>query len=374
MTERARIGRALVAAMREEGAEARASVGGVDPQRLATAARYHGAAGYLHAALQDVSAETAALDAVSGVYHLGIGISMRVLADLANVAPILDAAGVEWMIVKGPVISERLYPEPGLRAFDDLDLVVQAGSFARAIDALESAGVSILDQNWRLLRREMRGQLHLTLRHGTLLDLHWHLINRDRMQFAIRMEEIFERSRLVEVAGLSVRTPDVVDTLVHLCVHASLSGANRLIWAKDVERAILAERPAWDAFVVRARSWGAGHASAAMLARAARMFAAPVPAEVPKALGAPVRRFLDRAATRALHAERSRGSRSSAAIAARLAARAPAASTAVYLRRFASLVRRGSSHGADPVLMPRGDDEDRRAFLDGVARTHRGAL
>jgi hypothetical protein len=373
VTERAQIGRALVAAMREDGAVARASVGGVDPQRLASAARYHGAAGYLHGALQDASAEAAALDAVSGVYHLGIGISMRALADLANVAPILDDAGVEWLIVKGPVVAERLYAEPGLRTFDDLDLVVRAGSFARAIEALESAEVSILDRNWRLLHREMRGQVHLTLRHGTLLDLHWHLINRDRMQFAIPMEEIFERSRTVEVAGLSVRTPDVVDTLVHLCVHASLSGGNRLVWAKDVERAILMERPAWDAVVARALAWRAGQATAAMLARAVRMFGAPVPEEVPKALGAPVRRFLDRAAARGFHAERSRGSRSSAAIPTRLSARAPAASTAVYLRRLASLLTRGPSQQTDPILVARGDDDDRRAFLDGVARTQRGA-
>jgi putative nucleotidyltransferase-like protein len=369
MSERARIGRALLAAMREDGAAARSAAAGTDPQRLATAARYHGSAGYLHAALEHPSADPAALDAVSTVHHLGIGISMRALVDLQETARILDGAGVRWLLVKGPAVAERLYPDPALRAYEDLDVVVPPGEFPRAIDALESAGCRMVDRNWKLLRREMRGQVHLTLPHGSVLDLHWHLINRDRGPFSLRMEEIFDRARTVPIAGRAMRTTSAEDTLLHLCIHAALSGANRLVWAKDVERAIVVDEPAWDVVVERARASGAGLATAAMLHRASSMFGAPVPEGVPPALGAPVRRMLDRAASRGFHLERSRGSRSGAAMATRLAARAPAASTAAYLRRLGSLMVRGRAGGGDPILAPGGDEGDRRAFLEGVAHT-----
>jgi putative nucleotidyltransferase-like protein len=366
MTERGRTGRALLASMRGDEETALAAAAGVDPQRLAVAARYHGASGYLRAALE--RGDPAAFDAVGNVYHLGIGISMRALADLADVAETLDAAGVRWMIVKGPAVAERLYPDPGLRAYEDLDLVVAADGFAKAIEAIEAEGGTVVDRNWRLLRREMRGQVHLELRHGSVLDLHWHLINRDRAPFAIRMEEIFERARTVDVAGRAMPTTSVEDTLLHLCIHAGLSGGNRLIWAKDVERAIAAEHPSWDVVVERARAVGAGLVVAAMLDRAARTFDAAVPTDVPKAMGAPVRRLLDRAAARVFHAERSRGARSGAAMAARLAARTPGASTTAYLRRLVALAGRPSGV-ADPILVPRGGEADRVAFLEGVART-----
>ena len=140
--------------------------------------------------------------------------------------------------MKGPAIAERLYPSPDLRVYDDLDIVVAPADFSRAIDAFEASGLELLDRNWDLIRREGRGQLHLRLPLGTLADIHWHLLNREvvRNAFDVLVEPLFERARQIDLLGSPTRTLDPVDTLLHLGIHAALSGADRLLWLKDLER------------------------------------------------------------------------------------------------------------------------------------------
>jgi hypothetical protein len=372
VSDRGRIGRALLEAMRPSpegnggpGGEPSARLRGVDAERIVRAARHHGAAGYLYAALRDTgdrqTADPALVDALATAYHLGLGIAMRTTADLGTAAATLDGAGIPWMVVKGPAL-ERLHPEPGMRPYDDVDLVVPARSFAEAMDALDADRSRTLDRNWRLVRREQRGQVHLVMPHGSLADLHWHLVNRDRAPFAIPMEELFERVRHVDVGGPAVPTLDPTDTVIHACLHDYLSGGHRLIWMKDLERALAIDPPDWDSLVERAHAWRVAVPVAAMLSRAARLLEAAVPQEIPAALGTPVRRRLDRAGTRFLRPERSTGKWSLATLPARLLGRP--GPVPVYARRAA---RRLGRYGApDRLFVEAGGEEDRRAYLDSV--------
>ena len=137
--------------------------------------------------------------------------------------------------MKGPVLAEHCYPAAELRTYEDLDLLVRPRDFEVTIDALEHAGFDLVDRNWALIRDERRAQLHLRLPMGTIADVHWHLLNRGsvRRAFAVPTDELFARSRTLDVAGTTVSTLGRVDTLLHLCLHATLSGGDRLIWSKD---------------------------------------------------------------------------------------------------------------------------------------------
>ena len=97
----------------------------------------------------------------------------------------------------------------------------------------------MLDRNWRVIRREMRGQVHMTARFGTSADVHWHLINRAsvRGSFAIDMDELFARARRVSLDGPDVLTLDPSRHAAATGLHAGLSGGTKLAWLKDIERA-----------------------------------------------------------------------------------------------------------------------------------------
>ena len=363
-----------------DGAAALAGVAG--PGRIAAAARFHGVSGCVHHSLAtldgaDRFAEVAADHAASIDLHL------RAMGDLARLAPALDALGVPWLVVKGPVLAEEYYPRPDLRTYGDLDVVVPGSALGDVLDAVEGTGAHLLDRNWPLLRELRVGELLLRLRHGTLLDLHWHLFSQAAVRRATRapLGGFLERARPVVLGGTRVSTLDPTDTLLHVGAHGTLSGGHRLVWLKDLERVVAAPAPQWDEAVARARALGIGPAVALALVRARRLLGAPVPPGVPEAM-AGGRAFLvaGRLADRLAPPARTGGNRSIAQLVSR-SARADTAATAAEVRRrvTAAVAGKGRYSLAPPLndmdpaseRSPRHDagrPDEREAFLDDARR------
>jgi hypothetical protein len=268
-----------------EAVEALAASGGVD-ELLARAAQ-HRVVEHVAATLRrakGVDAET--MESLLAWSSAETAHQLRIMEDLRWLGSVLDDAGVPWLTFKGPVVAHLIYRPAGLRSFRDLDVAIPAAAFPEGIDALERAGANLLDRNWKLIRRERRGQLHVGLPLGALADVHWHVLNRRgiRRAFAVSMEQVFARAREVDVDGVRCRTFDPVDTLLHLALHAALGGADRLSWLEDCRRAIEVDAPPWDAVVERAAVWRAGPAVAVTLRRARDVLGAPVPDRVLQAL------------------------------------------------------------------------------------------
>jgi hypothetical protein len=204
---------------------------------------------------------------------------LRCLVDLSLVDEALDRADVPWLALKGAVLAETLYETVDLRPHQDLDLLVAPGRFREAVEALERAGAVTLDRNWRLLREEVPGQLHLQLPAGTVCDLHWDLTHQEHARQALRLpaEGLLARAMTVQAGGRTLRTTGDVDTLLHLSSHACHSGFKRIIWTCDVARLVRTVRFDWDEVLRRSHGSGARLAVALTLARARRDLDAPVP-------------------------------------------------------------------------------------------------
>ena len=378
MKSRRALGAALIVCTADRPPEARRRVlsrfDDSELAQLAQHAAHHRVVPFLAAALRtsEVRVSEEATVSLARTHATRTAAHLRVLADLDGVRNALSARDVPFLVVKGPVLSEHLYPSADLRTYEDLDLLIPPSSFERAVEALRGAGSSLLDRNWALTRADTRGQLHLQLPMGTLADVHWHLLNRENVRegFAIRTDELFERAREVEVAGRSLPTLDPVDTLLHVALHAALSGGDRLIWLKDIERVLLVDQPPWDAVVQRARAWKAGRSVAIVLARSRRSLGAPVPEEVLDALFASRawRRISD-GIDRRFPPERSVGRVSLAVLWAQLTRDSGAATARALLnrasRRLRSMTHGGSSPGA--IFKSSGTKEDERTFLRRVA-------
>jgi hypothetical protein len=125
---------------------------------------------------------------------------------LKQVIPILRSLGAEPMLVKGWAIA-RLYPEPGLRPFCDLDLCVSPAHHAAAAAAIKIPEI-----------QECAVDLHLGF--GKFYE-------KDE-------DHIFERSRLVRLGDLDVRVLGAEDDLRFLCLHLLRHGAARPLWLVDV--------------------------------------------------------------------------------------------------------------------------------------------
>jgi Uncharacterised nucleotidyltransferase len=142
--------------------------------------------------------------------------------DIAHVFRVLDSAQLEALAVKGWAIA-RLYPDPGLRHYGDLDLCVRVRDYARAEELLEEDATK-----------------------GIWIDLHQGATALD----CETEEELFARSILVPAGETSVRIPSPEDHLRILCLHLLRHGAWRPLWLCDVALA-LESREAnfdWDLF------------------------------------------------------------------------------------------------------------------------------
>ena len=105
---------------------------------------------------------------------------LRAVEDLKYVGAVLDAAGVPWVTVKGPVLAEQIWPSPDMRQYRDLDLVVDRRRFSRALDALQEAELRLVDRNWPLLASSMAGGgCDVRPQRQTPVDLHWDIARRD---------------------------------------------------------------------------------------------------------------------------------------------------------------------------------------------------
>ena len=351
------------------------------PERVAAAARFHGVTGCVYRSLAPV-VDVARMTGLADDRRRSIDMHLRALGDLAAVSPALDQLGVPWLVMKGPVLAEGFYHHPDLRTYNDLDMVVPGAALGVVLAAVESHGATLLDRNWALLAELEVAELLLRLRHGTLLDLHWHLFNQAAVRRAamVGASELFERSSTVSLGSLRVRTLHPVDAIVHVSAHGTLSGGHRLIWLKDVERAVATHRPNWDEVVTRARSWGVGPAVALALARSRSVLGAAVPAGVPEAM-AGGRAYLAAGALadRLAPPARSSGNRSIALLVSRSARAETATTIAELLRRLGAVVTglrltlAAPANDMDPCSprSPRhdaGSASDRQAFLDMAAR------
>jgi len=139
--------------------------------------------------------------------------SLRSLRSEGRVAEVLTrcfAAGIDPILAKGWVTA-RLYPEPGLRPYDDIDLFVRPDEHAAA--------------EWALA--DLRGRQPAVDLHAGFPDL------------AVRsLDDVFARSRVLYVRGVRARVPGSEDQLRHLCIHFMRHGAWRPMWLVDIAAAL----------------------------------------------------------------------------------------------------------------------------------------
>jgi hypothetical protein len=130
--------------------------------------------------------------------------------DLEQVVSFLRVAGIEPLVAKGWATA-RLYPEPGLRPYGDIDLYIRPEDFCAAQTALRGAGAPLCPVD-----------LHCGF--PDLPDRSW--------------GELFSRSRLVELQQTQVRILGPEDQLRLLALHFLRHGAWRPLWLCDIGAAL----------------------------------------------------------------------------------------------------------------------------------------
>ncbi|MEE6283063.1 nucleotidyltransferase family protein [Georgenia sunbinii] len=245
-------------------------------------ARHHRVAPLTHVHLRETAPAAAELLRLDR--DLAKSLHIRASMLLANVNQLLG--DIPWVVFKGPVLSEVAHPVPGLRPYGDLDLLVAPSALRAVSEVLLDAGWVVGDYEDMLRNPQTPGEMHWFTPAGIPVDLHWSMINMEsrRRHFEIPTVDLLARRRRVSIGLGSAWTMDEVDTMVHVCLHAALAGANKLGWTLDVDQ-VARQVTSWDEVAQRALDWGAQAQVALVLRRATATLGTPVPGSFYRSLG-----------------------------------------------------------------------------------------
>jgi len=256
---------------------------GLDWNRLLDAAATHGLGPMLYSRLRSEPPDgvpPAVLESLRDQFRAGAVQSLQLTGELSKLLDAFRAAGVPLAVFKGPLLA-RLYPNPAMRGFLDIDVLVRPADVRKAIGLILSLGYRPFsrlgkgdDTRFVWWNREC-----MLVREdgGGVFDLHWALAP---AHYPCRPDFAAAWTRLVAVPleGRLVPTLAPEDLLVVLCVHGAKHSWAALGWLCDISL-LIAREPGldWDAVQQRAREWQSWRALALGLLLAHDLLAAPVP-------------------------------------------------------------------------------------------------
>ncbi len=153
----------------------------------------------------------------------------------AEVIGVFEAAGIDVLLVKGPVIGRWLYPGE-VRGYGDGDLVVAATDWDRAVALLEDMGFR--DYLGPLEHPRMESDAGTGFRRGAQsIDLHSTLPGLRADPVAV-WRALWASAETQAVGGRVVHVPDRAAVLMHIALHATHHVEGKPL--EDLARAVAA--------------------------------------------------------------------------------------------------------------------------------------
>ena len=305
----------LVAALRIDAAPAdwlaALSAAKVDQDELAITALALGLAPLLHRRLETWGQTLPDPKAHAKLAFARRAEEARHMALRAQLGEVLAALPVRPIVLKGAYLAEKVYPAPGLRPMNDIDLLFRPEDLPAVADALHALGYGSKEKSADLgpgitkhvstFKREAApGTGGSQTRPNTpnpylsgggdrMIEPHRSL---EESWFGLKCDltpGMWERSAEIEIAGQCARALSPEDNLLHLCVHLAfhlIMGSPSFVQLADLSVFISRCPVGWGAFLDRARALRASGYAYAALRLAAHVLAAPVPADVLQALTA----------------------------------------------------------------------------------------
>jgi Uncharacterised nucleotidyltransferase len=199
--------------------------------------------------------EAAALDVHERALALALVLEQLLLTTMRR----LDRRGVAARVLRGPAVAHTVYPEPGLRSFADIDLLVAGADYDAMLALLCTNGAR------RRFREPRRGferrfgkGVCLEVSGGLEIDVHRTLVA-GPFGLAIDADALFENSARFRLGGQALEGLDAEDRLLDACVHATLDWKQpRLAALRDVAQMILCSPLAVARVRDRCRQWRCG--------------------------------------------------------------------------------------------------------------------
>lgn len=187
---------------------------------------------------------------------------------LLDVSAALAEAGVDHRVLKGAAYAALVYPDPALRSYGDVDLLIPGPQFTAAVELLEPLGYRRL---WPEIHSgyDARFGKGATLAHddGVELDLH-RTFALGPFGLTVDLDEVLAHKAEFVLAMTTFTALDIDAMFMHACFHAALGDwPPRTLALRDVAQLLLVRGVDESAVMEMAVAWKAE----AVVARAVQM-------------------------------------------------------------------------------------------------------
>jgi hypothetical protein len=162
-------------------------------------------------------------------------------ATLIEIASLLDRNDIQFLVLKGPAVGRLAYPDPGVRFFGDLDLLVPPKQFDRAVQLLTDLGWyrPFTEHRPGFIRRFGKGTNFVTPS-GSPIDLHCTLIEGPIGQ-RIDANQLLATCSTITLGRRRLPALGTEERLLHACVEAAAADKRpRIVTLRDVAQMALA--------------------------------------------------------------------------------------------------------------------------------------
>lgn len=261
--------------------------GNVDWEYLLDLAEYHGVAPLLahNLARSDLIDKVPGifLEQLSRIYSESIHRNIFLSDELVKILSILNQNGIDVITLKGTVLGEQLYVNPGLRTTNDIDILVQPDKVIQASSLLEAMNYSRY-----IMPKKPEHPFHRIYikksRFPIVVELHWDL--HDPKLKVVNREEIWRRARQYQFQGGNTMVPSTEDTLLYIAIKLLVHDEKHFKHLVDLTEIIKKNQNNldWDYIIKTQQSLGITAIIFYAFKWAQELLEAPVPESVMKAL------------------------------------------------------------------------------------------
>ncbi|MFA5353929.1 MAG: nucleotidyltransferase family protein [Thermodesulfovibrionales bacterium] len=214
---------------------------GLDWNYILNTANEHGIIPLLYSKLKSLSIGNIPLNELKTLYLRNLQKNMAMTKAILETTEALETHGIRAVPFKGPVLSQQLYHDIGLRQSADIDLLIFKEHYNKAKEILLARGY---EPQFKLNRRQefefLRYRYEMPFIHkatGLNIELHWN-IAQSFFHFDLYRSGLWERLQPTAFAGKTVFSFSTEDMLLYLCFHGSKHGWERLSWIYDIMKII----------------------------------------------------------------------------------------------------------------------------------------
>jgi len=172
--------------------------------------------------------------------------TMNLCAEMFRLFDSFPAAGIEALVIKGPVLSARCYGDPGLRQYGDLDLVARDRDILRSTELMVSLGYEPSVPVAAIRAKKVPGEyVFRQSRTKLLVEFHTEFTFRYHPR-PLPVEKLFSRQVRVSIDAHKIPALSPEDELLLICIHGAKHLWEKLGYIADVAAFVSEQELDWE--------------------------------------------------------------------------------------------------------------------------------